>query len=412
MKPVNHALSYALDLLREIVEIPTVNPPGENYEKISRVLEKRLRDAGLDVDVVEIPEDFVEMHYPYRPQHRGYPRFIVLGRAGNGKPVLHFNGHYDVVPPGSGWSFDPFKLAMVGDKIYGRGTTDMKGGIAASVAAIKSLLDEGWSPRGSVEFAFVPDEEAGGVGSRYLAEKKLAAPDYVVIAEPTTSRGIVIGHKGLVRGVVKVYGKQVHGSAPWSGDNAFVKACKLVTEFLKAYQPVLESRRTAAPVKYPQGVYPTINLGGYAESTSRKDNIVPGEFIFSFDRRVIPEEDLNHVIRELEDYLKRAAESVGAKIEVNVLSTVPPSYTPINAELVKTTSECIERELTAKAEIYLSLGRNDAVYYTNILGVVQTINYGPGVEFVAHAPDEYTTVDELMNAIKVYRCIAKRLLGE
>jgi len=402
----------ALKFLSRFVEVPTVNPPGEGYEAFAKLAESLLRDMGFSVEVIEVPSDYLDMYYPYAPAHRGYPRYVVLGRYGEGSPVLHFNGHYDVVPPGSGWSYEPFKATIVGDRVYGRGTTDMKGGIAAVLVAVESLLKEGFEPRGTIEVALVPDEEAGGVGSRFLVERILkAAPDYVIIAEPTTSTMVSIGHKGMVRGLVRVFGKQVHGSTPWLGENAFLIAARLASRFSELYEPILRSRRTSAPVLLPEGAYPTINLGGYAESTSRKDNIVPGEFVFSFDRRLIPEESVDEVVRELRELLDRASKEVGSRYELKVLGSVPPSATPTEAAVVRLVSNCIEEVLGVKPSLYLSFGRNDLVYYTNTLRAYG-VCYGPGIMNVAHTADEYTTIPELENSARVYRCVIRRALGD
>ena len=405
-----HIREYVVKLLKDIVSIPTVNPPGEHYEECARLLEKELRSLGFETQLIRIPEDYLDRYYPYAPAHHGHPRYIVLARLGSERPILHFNGHYDVVPPGTGWRYDPFKPVEEEGRIYGRGTTDMKGGIAATIAAFRMLIEEGFRPRGTLEAAFVPDEEAGGAGTRYLVEKGYAKPDHVVIGEPTTSSSITIGHKGLVRGVVRVLGKQVHGSVPWMGENAFLKAAAMVVEFMKSYEPLLRSRRTSAPVKYPEGVYPTINLGGLAESTSRKDNIVPGEFVFSFDRRVIPEEDLDAVIEELKRHLDDAAKKVGARYEVKVLSAVPPSLTPMDSEIVMVAKGCVEERLGIEPSIHMTLGRNDAVFYVRMAGS-RAINYGPGVEGTAHTPNEYTTVEELVRVVEVYGCVIRRILG-
>ena len=410
MRIPEHILEYAVSTLKKLIATPTVNPPGEHYEECARLLEKELRSLGFETELVRIPEEYLDKYYPYAPAHHGNPRIIVLGRLGSGKPVLHFNGHYDVVPPGTGWSRDPFKPVEENGRLYGRGATDMKGGIAATLAAFKLLMEEGFKPRGVLEAAFVPDEEAGGVGTRYLVEKGGVKPDYVVIGEPTTSGCVTIGHKGLARGIVRVFGKQVHGSIPWLGENAFLKAASLALEFMRFYEPVLKSRRTSAPVKYPEGAHPTINLGGLAESTSKKDNVVPGEFVFSFDRRIIPEEDPEEVVKEMQSYLEKAARSVGARYEFRVLSLVPPSLTPVDSEIVAIARTCVREVLEMEPSVYMTFGRNDAVFYVRMAGS-KAINYGPGVEGAAHTPDEYTTIDELAKVVGVYVCMIRRVLG-
>jgi len=400
-------VDLAIRILSDLIRIPTVNPPGSDYARCAELLSKRLSEIGFSVDVIEIPEDYLDRHYPYSPQHRGHPRLIVYAKKGRGGRVIHFNGHYDVVPPGSGWSRDPFTPFIEGDRIYGRGSTDMKGGIASVIASLKKIYDSGVGRNIAVEALFVPDEEAGGVGTRYYVERVAKAPEYVVIAEPSTSRRVIIGHKGLVRGVVSVYGKQAHGSSPWLGDNAFLKASRLALRFMDIYNPILRSRVTSAPVEEPEARHPTINLGGYAESLSRKDNTVPGEFVFSFDRRVIPEEDIGSVVEELRRVFARASENVGARHDVKILSSVPPSLTPRESILVNITSRCVEKIVGNPPAIAISVGRNDSVYYRGKGSEV--ITYGPGAEGIAHMPDEHNSISEIERSIDVYLCITRSL---
>lgn len=402
--------NYTVDLLRELISMQTINPPGLEYVKCAELLKRHLEKLGFHVELVAIPDDYLDKYYPYAPSHRGNPRQIVLGRKGSGKPVLHFNGHYDVVPAGVGWKKEPFRPIVEEGRVYGRGSTDMKGGIAAVIGSLKHVVDSGLRLEGTVEVAFVPDEESGGAGTRYLIESGRTKPDYVIIAEPTHPpvEGMGIGHKGIVRGLVKVLGKQVHGSTPWRGENAFVKASQLVSEFMKEYQPLLDSKSTKHPTEDPEGKHPTINLGGYAESLSKKDNIISGEFTFSIDRRVIPEEDVDEVTKELVKYFQKAAERVKARYEMKILSVVPASVTSLDSEIARTVGKCIKSRFKTDPVAIISPGRNDAVFYKKI--GIDVINYGPGMEAVAHTPDEYTTISELTNAVEIYTDIMKELL--
>ncbi len=401
---------YLTGLLSRLIEVPTVNPPGREYERCAALLSEELEGLGFEVEVLRIPEGYMDEHYPYAPMHRGYPRPIVFGRLGRGRPVLHFNGHYDVVPVGVGWSLDPFKPVVKGGRIYGRGAADMKGGIAATMAALRWLLEEGFEPRGTLEVAFVPDEETGGVGSLYLLEAGFSRPDYVVIGEPLGLDNVIIGHKGLMRGVVRVFGRQVHGSMPWLGENAFLRASALALKFLELYEPVLRSRKTRFGVDVPGGEHPTINLGGYAESKAGKENIVPGEFAFSFDRRLIPEEDPESVKRELEEYLGRAAAAVGARFRLEIQGVLPPVKTPAGSPLVSAALKCVERVRGVKPRVAISIVRSDATHYLRMTGC-HAINYGPGTPDRAHIADEYVEIGELVDAAAVYRCMVKDLLG-
>lgn len=401
---------YTLKTLVDLVSIPTINPPGLNYKECSQYLAGKLEDLGLKVDVIEIPEEYVREYYPYTPQHRGHPRFIVYGRIGRGKPTLHFNGHYDVVPPGTGWSREPFKPLVENGRVYGRGATDMKGGIACILGAIKQVLEvEGKELSGLLEVAFVPDEEAGGLGTRYLVEELKCRPDYVIIGEPTTAKRVIVGHKGMIRGLIRVFGRQVHGSVPWLGENAFIKAAALTLKFIQLYQPILNSRKTHAPVSKEEYRYPTVNLGGYAESTSKKDNVVPGEFILSFDRRVIPEEELEDVIAEFKEKLYEAAEITSAKLSLEIKSAVPPSLTPLDSKIVRVAVEAVKELFSIEPTVEITTGRNDAVYYTGA-GKSQVINLGPGVEWTAHTPNEYNEISELEGVIALYTRIMEKLI--
>lgn len=392
-------LNYALRTLFELVKIPTVNPPGENYEQAAKLLKAKLEEIGIESELIEIPEEYLDGTYPYSPLHKGKPRFIVYGKIQGNRKTLHINGHYDVVPPGDGWSYDPFTPKIVENRIYGRGTTDMKGGIATALAAMKYALDHELISYG-LEVAFVPDEESGGMGTRYLVEKVKVKPDYVIIPEPTSHKMIGVGHKGFARGVITVLGKQGHASRPWSAVNAFEKACELVVDFLPRYWEVLKQRKTQFPVENDNSAHPSIALGGYAESSTKKDNTIPGEFYFSFDRRIIPEEDVNAVIKELREHFEEAASRVGVSIRINIKSLIEASATPIESPIVQLTAKSIQKCLGIEPILMLNAGRYDLVYYRRI--GIEGIAYGPGVRGQAHAINEYTTIDEIKNVLDVY----------
>ena len=412
----SEALSYALEVLKGLVEIPTPNPPGEGYSEAAQFLGEELEKLGFRVEYIEVPESYLDEHYPYAPLHRGKKRVIVYARlAGEEEAaeynVLQFNGHYDVVPPGEGWTREPYKFTIEGDCAYGRGTSDMKAGIAAALAAIKYYLDTGGVLRGTLEAVFVPDEETGGLGTRFFLEKTGSRPSYVVIGEPTWRDRLVAGHRGIIRARVRVRGRQVHGSMPWRGENAFLHAARLALEFAKRYTPILLSRKTGMPVDAPdpQAVYPSVNIGGYAESLTRKENSVPGEFVFSIDRRVIPEEDADEAARELERVLRETAESIGVRAEPVIQHVIPPAVSPFDSKIVKVFQDCAWSEAGVKLTPSVSLIRSDATYY--IRSGVAAVNYGPGFPEKAHVPDECVSVERLEETIRIYTCVLRNILG-
>ncbi|MEM3671266.1 MAG: M20 family metallopeptidase [Thermoprotei archaeon] len=395
--------SYCTKALEELIAIPTVNPPGDKYYDCARYIEGELSDAGLETKILSVPEKFLDSYYPYSPAHRGRARPIVYAWLGEGEPSIHFNGHYDVVPPGAGWSRDPFAPVVTDGKMFGRGSTDMKAGLACMLGCARWAAENRSKLKGKAEFSFVPDEESGGVGSRFLVTQIKPAAR-TLIAEPTYPH-LQIGHKGIVRGLVKVGGKQVHGSTPWLGVNAFVKAAETAVVFLNEYQRILESRRTMFDTLWPEGVHPTVNLGGFAESASKKDNVVPGEFSFSVDRRTLPEEDLDQVVAEVESGLQKSAKQVGSKLEFSVTSAVRGSYTPATSSYVQECLEAVRKTGTESPRLLLSTGRDDGVFFREMGSAAVT--YGPGVEAVAHSADEYVPLSQLGRVLEAYTGILR-----
>ena len=404
---------YAVELLKRLIAVPTVNPPGENYEEISLLLRDELQSLGMRVELVRVPDDVVVRHYPWA---KGYPRYIVLARLGRGRPVLHFNGHYDVVPPGQGWTMDPFRPVVREGRVYGRGATDMKGGIASVVAAVKALLDEGWAPeRGTLELAFTPDEEVGGeTGVKYMLDKGLAEPTHVIVAEPSTTRRIWIGSRGAVWGKVKIYGRQAHGSAPWLGLNAFEAMAEIAVWLKNNYIPRLSEKRTDLPMDDPRAASPTLTMGGEVHGGA-KTNIVPGYYEFSLDRRTIPGEDPEEVARELREAVERAARETGVaekgyRVELEVTGTAAATWIPEDHPFTGLVSGAVEAALGFKPAATICIGGLDTRYYQE--RGIAALTYGPGELATAHMPDEYTPISELVDAARVYTVVAKKLLSE
>ncbi len=399
-------MQYAVNLLKKLVVVPTINPPRQKYGDIVKLLSIELESVGLSVEVVEIPEEYLDKVYPYTPKHRGNKRFVVLARSARGNASLHINGHYDVVPPGRGWTRDPFRLVVEGERLYGRGTTDMKGGIAAVIAAIKKTIEEG-KLREPIELAFVPDEESGGIGTRYLIEELGLAPRHVLIAEPTNSERIAIGHKGVVRGVVKVIGRQGHAARPWMAVNAFEEASKIVSCLLKELPRNLGLRESRYPFLEEEARRTTVSLGGYAESSSMKDNMIPGEFTFSFDMRTIPEDNNESVFSTFKEVLSACAARSSARVEIAKLIDIPPASTPTQSPLIRYVKNIAKSVIGQEPKLFINTGRNDLVFYRKKGSHV--VVYGPGITGQAHAVNEYTTLSELRKFIEIYSTILENL---
>ena len=397
---------WGLEVLSKLVSVPTVNPPGENFREFVESAESILKEIGMDTKVYEVPKNEVAKYFP---DYADYPRYILIGRVGNGEPVVHFNGHYDVVPPGSGWDRDPFKPVVEGDRLYGRGSVDMKGGIAAAILAVKAFTEVFKNFSGSIEIALVPDEEIGGhTGTGYLVEKELSKPDYVIIGEPSGVDKVWIGHKGAVWALVEVRGKQAHGSSPWLGTNAFEYMVRVAQEFMSKYIKSLEDRVSKYDYDDPRGAKPTVTLGGEVRG-STKVNIVPGYYAFSIDRRLIVEENPERVEEELREFVNELQkEFPDVKLSLKLISKLMPSITSPDSRLVSVATSAAREVLGRELKKTVCVGGLDSHYYSS--KGIEVITYGPGPVTNAHIANEYVSVSELLSVAKVYAAIMHKLL--
>ena len=398
------ALDYAVDFLSRLVSIPTVSPAGDHYEEAASLLAGELESLGARVRVERVPSDYQAR----RCRHASSaPRFIVLARLGGGRRTLHFNGHYDVVPGGPGWTVtEPFKPVVREGRLYGRGACDMKGGIAAVLGALKLAQLRGDEPVHTVEVALVPDEEIGGeCGTGYLVEALLERPpDYVVIPEPSGLSNPWNGHKGLLWVRVHVKGRTSHASMPWLGRNAFLEASRLALELHRILASTLAGRYTRYRVDPPEAGRPTFTIGGEASVPGGgKANQVPGEFQFTIDRRLIPEETVEQARREVEAALLWASTSLGGiDYEVEVINSGDPAANE-PGELYQALRRAAAGAGVELGEPLICPGGLDMHYYTTRGS--KALAYGPTCE-TAHAPDEYVSIDELSKLIKTFHALA------
>ncbi len=381
--------NYAIRLLSDLISIPTL-PDGEHYGEFSKYMREVLRDLGVKANIIKVPKEVVEK---YVPEYEDNPRYIITARIGKKKPILHFNGHYDVVPPGDGWIYDPFKATVKDDVVIGRGASDMKGGIAAIITAVKAVLESDVKLKGSIELSFVPDEEIGGFcGAKYLVDNFEEKPKWAIVAEPSGINRVYIGHKGVVWGEITVFGKSAHASVPIKGENAVEKCVKLVNEIIK-----LKERITSRVTSYPTG-YKNATLEITMIEGGFKENVVPDRAIVKFDRRVLPEEDLQNVEAELKEIIEDANMEANVKFEFRTIFKAEP-FVNSNSKISSILEEILfSNDLSPITEI--SSGFMDLRFFGQ--QGVDVVAYGPGVPEAAHAANEYIRIDDLMMASKVF----------
>jgi len=395
-------------LTQDLVRIPTINPPGDHYLEICEYLKCRLVGSGFHTELVRgegTPGDSDR-----------YPRWNIVARR-NGKhsgECVHFNSHTDVVEVGQGWTKDPFAGTLENGKIYGRGTCDMKGGLAASIIAAEAFIETCPDYSGAIEISGTADEETGGYGGvAYLAEKGYFSPDlvqHVIIPEPLQKDRICLGHRGVWWAEIETHGEIAHGSMPFLGDCAVRHMGAVVSEMETSLFPALASRTTEMPV-VPEGArQSTLNInsfhGGQDETppdfTGFPSPCVPDSARMIIDRRFLIEEDFQDVQREIYDLLERVKSQRDTfSYDLRELHHVIPTMTEKTAPVVRSAAKAIKSVLGKDPDYVVSPGTYDQKHIDRIGRLKNCIAYGPGLLELAHKPDEYIGVEDMVDSAKV-----------
>jgi succinyl-diaminopimelate desuccinylase len=418
--PREQVLDIIDDCIAEIVEftsalirIPTVNPPGDAYPECAQLIGTHLKSGGFEVEYINADG---------RPEHtRAHPRVNVVGRrrGQSARPTIHLNGHFDVVPAGSGWTVDPFGGIVRDGRIYGRGSCDMKAGIAAAVYAAEAIRRAGISLHGSLEISGTVDEESGGfAGVAYLAEhKRLTADyvDYVIIPEPLNVDRVCIGHRGVYWFELETRGRIAHGSMPFLGVNAIDHMAIVMDHVRRELLPALTGRSTEMPVVPDDARHATLNINGISGGQpvgGIQTPCVADVCRAVFDRRFLIEEDFDTVKAEMLALLHRVRAEVPAfDFSVNDLMIVHPVQTPAGSPLVASLDRHVAEVVGHAATHVASPGTYDHKHVDRIGHIPHCVAYGPGVLDLAHQPDEWCGIDDLVKATKVIALTVLELTG-
>lgn len=405
---INNARDDIITLTQDLIRIPTLNPPGQYYTDVCDYLDQRLIGSGFDTEWVRAtgaPGD-----------SETYPRWNLVARktGPNQGPCVHFNSHHDVVEVGEGWTKDPFGGEVEDDKIYGRGSCDMKGGLAASIIAAEAFIAEHPDFAGAIEISATADEESGGYGGvAYLADKGYFDSDrvqHVIIPEPLNKDRICLGHRGGWWAEIETKGEIAHGSMPFLGDCAVRHMGAVLKKFENDLYPAMAARRTEMPV-VPEGARSsTMNInsihGGMNETqpgdTSLPAHCVPDSCRIVIDRRYLVEEPLEDVKGEVITLLENLKETrPNFEYELRELNVVIPSMTDRDAPVVKTVEAAIRETLGIEPEYVASPGSYDQKHIDRIGKLKNCIAYGPGVLELAHKPDEWVGITDMLDSAKV-----------
>ena len=371
-----------LSLLARLIETPSHNPPGDEAATAA-VLGGFLASAGITPATHEVS--------PGRPNLEA-----ALG-PGDGQ-VLLFNGHTDTMPPGPGWSTDPYRAHRSGDRVYGLGACDMKAGLAAMAGAMAAVARSGAPLRGQVVLDAVADEEATGAGTKATVRAGRAA-DWGVIAEPTGLRLVRAGN-GQVNFTVTFLGEAGHGSTPEDGHNAIYDAAAFIRLVERdAARLADDLHPLTGPASYNVGVI----SGGVRTS------IIPSECTVGVDRRIIPGQTVAEAVADLKDLLGLV---LGVRTGARARSSVDVDYEPFEVAermpLCTVLSEATAVVCGHPAGFAGLRATTDAVFLCE--AGIPTVVFGPGSIAQAHRPDEYVEVCQVQQATRVFALTIVRLL--
>jgi acetylornithine deacetylase/succinyl-diaminopimelate desuccinylase-like protein len=393
--------------LQQLVRVPTDTPPGNNAPHAERTAEL-LAGFGYSAERHPVPAAEVQAY-----GMQSITNLIVRRRFGaeagaaNSGPVVALNAHGDVVPPGDGWSHDPYGAEVVDGRLYGRAAAVSKSDFASYTFALRALESLGLPLRGGVELLFTYDEEFGGeLGPGWLLEKGLTKPDYLLAAG--FSYQVVTAHNGCLQFEVTLHGLASHAAYPHTGVDALQAANKLLTA-LYAYNEVLAIRRSEVP-----GItHPYLNVGRIEGGSNT--NVVPGKVLLKLDRRMIPEEDSAAVEAEVRELIERTvATCPGIRLELRRL-LLAESWKPDarSAPLV----DALQRH--GEAVFGEPIPTSGTPLYTDVRlfgarGIPAAI-YGAGprtvLESNAKRADEHLVLEDLRRATQVVARALLDLLG-
>ncbi len=379
---------FLLNIASALVRVNTENPPGRELEAAS-FLAERLADLGIKSTIDRLDSTRANA--------------VCILESGRGGPTLLFNSHLDTVPVGdrNGWQVEPLGGLIRDGRLYGRGSADAKGSIAAMAASLKALLNAQEKICGKVVLAAVADEEVSSIGTKAFISK-YGKFDFAVVGEPTGLR-VCTAHKGRLELKVRVRGKPAHAGMPQEGVNAIFAAASYCNEIERMADSL--SKGDGHPLVGKPTVAVTMISGGV------KSNVIPDECVIIIDRRLIPGEDHEVVKAFFENVaLKVMRERRGTDFSVSIAQYHRATEVSTSEPVVRAALEAISRVLKVRADpsglpAYTDLGW---IVAAGMPGVV----LGPGELSQAHSYNESVSIHELEAAARIYYEIALELLGK
>ncbi|UCH31840.1 MAG: ArgE/DapE family deacylase [Candidatus Bathyarchaeota archaeon] len=379
------SLEYEIDILKRLVEIDTESVSKEGYDKCSSIIVEEARKNSLDVEIINGEEGAKD--------GLSRPNVIVALDMGSDITLL-LESHFDIVPPGPGWTYNPFKLTIRGGKAYGRGSADNKSGIAAAMGALRQLRKEELDI--NLKLIAGVDEEIGGrYGVDYVITDCELKGDAALVVDSGMER-LFLGASGIIWGKITVKGKQGHAGSPFKAKNAIDETLKLLAS-LERYKTLVQKKESTlhsppdAPRSNIWGRYSVTMIRG-----GEKENVIPGTCEVRFDRRLLPEEPLKQAEEELMTHFQRSLNDTGCTAILEITNKLPGYHTPKDLPFVQTVSESIKRTIGQTLPFAGELGGNDGSFFAK--NGIPVVCYGTiRADTCYHGLNEFVYLEDLKN---------------
>jgi succinyl-diaminopimelate desuccinylase len=378
-------VDYELELLSRLVSLDTDSNEKRNYEECCQVIVDEAKSIGMDAQILD---GRIVLKNDEKPRPN-----VLVTLDKNSDTTLILVTHYDIVPPGEGWTHDPFKVTVENDKAYGRGTSDDKGSIVACLGALAKLKGDA-SADINVKLLVTCDEEVGGeAGIEYLMNNVKIKGDAALIID-SGPEFVSCGASGVIWGKIKVKGKQGHAGYPHKAVNAIDEAVKIMSS-LQDYKKKLSSRKSklAPPPDSPQNrIWRRLSVTMI--HAGDKENVIPGECEIRFDLRAIPEEDIDELKNATQVFILNEAEKKGVDVSLEFTHVLSGYYTDPDHPLVKSLGEAVRRVSGVALPVCADLGGNDGTFVAKVH--IPVACFGPlreGTNY--HGIDEFVHLKDI-----------------
>jgi succinyl-diaminopimelate desuccinylase len=395
---------YLIDSLKALVKIPTFVPPGEYYGEIIDWLIPAFSDLGFTCDRIEMPADIYEARQKTAELSGARVNLLATKEYGARESVDIYT-HLDVVPAGEGWSTPPFEPVIKEGRIYGRGVADSKGSVAALLAALHIMKEQGLESRYNIHVALTTDEEIGLYsGLCFFADNGLLKGDYLLCMD-TNNEGVCVATNGVMNWEMKVHGRSCHSSMPFLGVNAVENAALVIRE-LEALKEEIGRRESKVPAspqmaeltgkKHITAVFNVTMINGGV-----KENLIPPSCTVRGDRRYIPEEAEEEVVKEFEAAVEAIKRKHGIALDLYPKPGFPPLFTdPGDEWVMRVQAAATDAFGVSKGVIGVQGGLDVAYAVQRTKQSACAFSVGNWKESNAHGPDENVKISDLTNYVK------------